>query len=153
MRGLKVYNTEALQDLPNKFVGGGIMLLSGFFVPQYAPSHHIFHYPLVSVFMQICKFHVTQVNSGHVHFGANLRNDLKMKLIHTPTPLILPEATLRLLFFGVIVCTDCPTLNCTYILFTKQSMAYLIQYKYVIDNVSAIRTSCGTNQFFRCPPM
>jgi hypothetical protein len=64
------------------------------------------------------------VSSGHVHFVAKLRNDLKMKLIRTPTPLNLPVVTFRLLFLGLIRCTHCPTLNCTYTPFTKQSSAY-----------------------------
>lgn len=46
---------------------------------------------------------------------------LKWNLSTPPTPLILPVATFRLLFFGLIRCTLCPTLKVTCTPSTKHS--------------------------------
>ena len=62
--------------------------------------------------------------------------------------MILPMATLRLLFFGLTICTDCPILNYTHSPSTKQSMTYHIQYKFLIINVSAINILCEITFFF-----
>ena len=133
----RVYGKENLYVLPARYVRGKSCCSQTPFIPQCVASHHILKYPLVFVLMWIWKFHIIYVSSGHLHFVAKLQNDLEMKLVHTPKPQILLVSTLRLLFFGLIRCTHCSTLNCTYIPSIKQSNAYRKKCGDHYNNVSA----------------
>jgi hypothetical protein len=79
-------------------------------VPQGRSSYHISHQNMVINFMWVHKWNINHVNK-YIYFRPKNWNNITMKLVNPPRPLILLDANFCLLFLGFSNITNCPRTN------------------------------------------